>query len=383
MPRNVETAALALGTCLLAERLFVPAAKEPRAPTQSPALRGAPTGAAAAEEGGLSVSAALGVTGALTAVVSAGRRARTARQAEPVSAAAAAAAAAKAAGAAKAGAAATGAAKAASAAKGAVKAGAAISGSAGAGSLKKSADDADFEVDQELADKKMKPQDRGSAEYKAYMDQRRKQKETDWEVRTDRNADGNFGTPTTRKPGDPYDPLLSMEGNWQQNTSGAGIVSGEFNPAFAIGVTEPLGYFDPAGFCKVGNEEGFRQYRTAEIKHGRVAMMAAVGAVVQHYVKLPGFEKVPAGLAAVNDAPGSYGAIALFLACGALELTAWSDEPNKEPGNFGDPLGLNQYTDEMRNREINNGRAAMFAALGIIAAELYTGKDAIEQLGFK
>ena len=36
---------------------------------------------------------------------------------------------------------------------------------------------------------------------------------------------------------------------------------------------------------------------------------------------------------------------------------------------------------EMREREINNGRFAMFAAIGIIVAELYTGKDAIEQFG--
>ena len=36
---------------------------------------------------------------------------------------------------------------------------------------------------------------------------------------------------------------------------------------------------------------------------------------------------------------------------------------------------------EFREREINNGRFAMFAAIGIIAAELYTGKDAIEQFG--
>ena len=36
---------------------------------------------------------------------------------------------------------------------------------------------------------------------------------------------------------------------------------------------------------------------------------------------------------------------------------------------------------EMREREINNGRFAMFAAIGIIIAELYTGKDAIEQFG--
>ena len=32
-------------------------------------------------------------------------------------------------------------------------------------------------------------------------------------------------------------------------------------------------------------------------------------------------------------------------------------------------------------RELNNGRFAMFAAIGIIAAELYTGKDAVEQFG--
>jgi hypothetical protein len=33
------------------------------------------------------------------------------------------------------------------------------------------------------------------------------------------------------------------------------------------------------------------------------------------------------------------------------------------------------------NRELNNGRAAMFAVIGIIAAELLTGKDGVEQLG--
>jgi len=155
----------------------------------------------------------------------------------------------------------------------------------------------------------------------------------------------------------------------------------DFDPAVQIGAMAPLGYFDPAGFCKKGDESGFRTFRAAEIKHGRVAMMAAVGGVVQHYIKFPGFDNVPAGLSAVTTPPGSYGMVALFALAGALELGVWTEDPSKEPGNFGDPVGLNQYNQEMREREINNGRFAMFAALGIISAELLTGKDAVEQLG--
>merc|ERR1711920_255105 len=154
-----------------------------------------------------------------------------------------------------------------------------------------------------------------------------------------------------------------------------------FDPSVQLGAMAPLGFFDPLSFSKKGNEAGFRTLRAAEIKHGRVAMMAAVGAVAQHYIKFPGFESVPAGLSAVLTAPGSYGMIALFLAAGALELGVWTESPSKEPGNFGDPLSLGQYDAEMRSRELNNGRFAMFAALGIISAELLTGKDAMEQFG--
>jgi len=155
-----------------------------------------------------------------------------------------------------------------------------------------------------------------------------------------------------------------------------------FDPKLEIGVLPPLDYFDPAGFAKVGDKDGFRNLRAAELKHGRVAMMAAAGAVLQHYVHFPGFGDVPNGLSAVTTAPGSYGFAALFLLSGALELLVWTQDPNKEVGNFGDPLGLAQYDIDMRNRELNNGRVAMFSALGIIAAELYTGHDAIVQLGW-
>merc|ERR1719401_2442359 len=163
-----------------------------------------------------------------------------------------------------------------------------------------------------------------------------------------------------------------------------------FDPALQLGATAPLGFFDPLGFCKVGDEEGFRKLRIAEIKHGRVAMMAAVGAVVQSLVQFPGFDKVPKGIGAVLSPPGTYGFAALFLVSGVLELFLWKDDSSKsvdaigDYGNplqlgIGDPMGENE---DMRNREINNGRAAMFAALGIIVAELASGKNALEQLGF-
>ncbi|CAE8611726.1 unnamed protein product [Polarella glacialis] len=144
----------------------------------------------------------------------------------------------------------------------------------------------------------------------------------------------------------------------------------------------PLGYFDPAGFSKVGDKAGFNNLRASEIKHGRVAMLAALGAVFQHYVKFPGFGDVPSGLGAVEKLPGTFGFAVLFLVSGYLELVIWTQDEKKEPGNFGDPAGFNMYNPDMRAKEINNGRMAMFSAIGILAAEQLTGKDGMTQLGF-
>ncbi|CAE8672144.1 unnamed protein product, partial [Polarella glacialis] len=170
-----------------------------------------------------------------------------------------------------------------------------------------------------------------------------------------------------------------------------------FNPAKQVGAMAPLGYFDPAGFSKVGDKAGFNNLRASEIKHGRVertlvemeqeihcqpAMLAALGAVFQHYVKFPGFGDVPSGLGAVEKLPGTFGFAVLFLVSGYLELVIWTQDEKKEPGNFGDPAGFNMYNPDMRAKEINNGRMAMFSAIGILAAEQLTGKDGMTQLGF-
>lgn len=302
---------------------------------------------------------------------------KTVRCAEPVSTAAAAAAAAKAAGGVKA----ASAAKAAAAAKGALKTAVAVGGSAGTGSLAQSMGQGEM-YDEALLERKWKTSERGTPEYEKAMALKKKVNEIEWSRRTGRNPegyDGSMANDQDSQGANAYDILMSVDEKQREEAREAGVELGEFDPSLCVGVTDPMEYFDPLGFSKKGNEEGFRKLRAAEIKHGRVAMMAAAGAVAQHYVKFPGFEKVPAGLAATTTEPGQTGFIALFVVAGALELGLWTESPDKAPGNFGDPLGLDQYNVDMRNRELNNGRAAMFAAVGIIVAELVTGKDAIEQ----
>ena len=137
----------------------------------------------------------------------------------------------------------------------------------------------------------------------------------------------------------------------------------------------------PLGATKASDKPGFAELRASEIKHGRVAMMASVGLIGQHFLKFPGFEQTPAGLSAMGTGEGLFGFVGICLLSGLGEL-AWREQPGTEPGNFGDPFGLNMYNEEMRLKEISNGRFAMICVLGIFAAEIASGKDAIEQFGF-
>ena len=51
------------------------------------------------------------------------------------------------------------------------------------------------------------------------------------------------------------------------------------------------GFFDPFGLSKGKDEETLRWYRAAELKHGRISMLATVGIVIQGYNTkiIPGF----------------------------------------------------------------------------------------------
>jgi len=158
-------------------------------------------------------------------------------------------------------------------------------------------------------------------------------------------------------------------------------VACQFSKEDQLGAQAPLGFFDPLDFCK--DEETFKDLRAKELKHGRLAMMAALGMLTQSLVQVPGMEGVPKGATACLAGNGQVGFIAILAVIAALEVGVFVQDPKKEPGNFGTPLPwYDDYSMEMRAKELNNGRIAMFSAIGIIAASLYTGKPAIDQFGF-
>jgi hypothetical protein len=142
-----------------------------------------------------------------------------------------------------------------------------------------------------------------------------------------------------------------------------------------------MGFWDPVGLMKDGpnrwkSAETFRRYREAEIKHGRLAMLATAGTLITGVWKFPGFEYVPDGWATLQTPEGGAGLGCILILAGGIELGAGKQDPSKEPGNLGDPLGILtwgdtqgseryfRYTPELRNMEINHGRFAMsgFAA---------------------
>ena len=74
------------------------------------------------------------------------------------------------------------------------------------------------------------------------------------------------------------------------------------------------------GFCKDADAETFARWRTVELKHGRVGMLAVVGYVTQEICRFPGeispglkFADVPNGVAALKAIPALGLAQIIFL----------------------------------------------------------------------
>jgi hypothetical protein len=159
------------------------------------------------------------------------------------------------------------------------------------------------------------------------------------------------------------------------------------------GSSAPWDFFDPLGFCTDDMSEGkLCFYREAEIKHGRLGMLASVGFLVgeQFHPLFGGDIDVPSYIAFQQTPlqtfwPAVVAAIAIPETFSVFEFEdpdvekwAMKTGTGRVPGDMGfDPLRI-KPTDPaqlktMQTKEINNGRLAMLGAAGMIAQELVNG----------
>ena len=162
------------------------------------------------------------------------------------------------------------------------------------------------------------------------------------------------------------------------------------------GALAPVGPFDPLGFLKNASPNEIKRFREAEVTHGRVAMLAAVGLLVGEAVEGSSFLfdasiKGPA-IDHFAQVPGPFWQ-SLVLCIGFAEtyraLKGWKSpqdaavrgEPYFQlrddyyPGDIGfDPAKLKptdpEAFDVMQTKELQNGRLAMLGVAGIVAQEL-------------
>jgi len=151
-----------------------------------------------------------------------------------------------------------------------------------------------------------------------------------------------------------------------------------------VGDGAPLGFFDPLGFSKDASPETMKKYREAELKHGRVAMLACFGMITADSKSL--FPRVFTGyssnpLAAVTECP-KLGWLQILTFIMFIEVLGIinSRRPDYEPGNF---LGTSQWEmdatwESYQTKELNNGRLAMFGSVGMLVGSYITGKGPLE-----
>mmetsp|Transcript_20743 Transcript_20743/g.28982 ORF Transcript_20743/g.28982 Transcript_20743/m.28982 type:complete len:176 (+) Transcript_20743:442-969(+) len=155
--------------------------------------------------------------------------------------------------------------------------------------------------------------------------------------------------------------------------------------------------WDPVGLARGQPEAVLKKYRDAELLHGRMGMLAVAGILAAekfHPVFPDASGTAHEQLARVNELVPAFKWFALghIIINEALRTPKFDIEnrgdrlwEGEEPGNYGwDPLNLMPKTEDAKavrsNQEVNNGRLAMVAALGMLAEEQLTGKPIADKI---
>jgi hypothetical protein len=150
------------------------------------------------------------------------------------------------------------------------------------------------------------------------------------------------------------------------------------------------GFFDPLKLLPSQSEDKMRWFRSAELKHGRVCMLAATGIILQGplrgLIPNPAFTEDSAfGALKKVYTENPMGLLQIGIAIAAIEVVSSSIEEDAErPGDYGfDPFGIRpknpEALDIMQVKELKNGRLAMLATAGLLYVESITGQSVGEQ----
>ena len=156
------------------------------------------------------------------------------------------------------------------------------------------------------------------------------------------------------------------------------------NPSNTDGLIGSVG-FDPLGFS---NKWDVKWLQESEIKHGRVAMLAALGFVSSEFINFPMYTDMHVDDS--NLAPTAIGTSAFLQIIFAAGVEEWRtnkgkmtmvdmfEDPDREPGNLGFAVNRlasksEEEVNKLKLQEIKNGRLAMLAIGGMIHHNFVTG----------
>jgi len=162
--------------------------------------------------------------------------------------------------------------------------------------------------------------------------------------------------------------------------------------AMSSGLVGAEAGFDPLYFSDFLDIKWLRE---AELKHGRICMLASTGILVQEFASLPGYPGYTPNPVEAFSAVPAEGLVQILFFIGWLEAYyfnkgKWTmmdmfEDPERVPGNLGfDPLqfGKNPATRErLELQELTHGRLAMIAFSGMLHQVFVTGKPVLASLG--